>query len=330
MRNNNFSKGFVPFVSLITRSGLVLILLFVCAGVSGAYTLVFRDGHKVVVPPIFELTATTMTFEAAPGINRTVQLVLIDIAATELANSEAPGGFSRHAQPNQLPQTPAAFHRAIRTLTNLDLEASRQRRLDSEQSYEQRRIELGLPSIEETRRRQAQEEAATTELIRQRAAAEANDEAYWRSRARTLRNEILTVDAEINYLRSRAGSSRQTPFVTQGFVAGAVPFTLFGGRPAIMPQGAGRMGAQGVSAGSAGLTNLGAVALRPHRPLRTAAQALAFPASPYFYSGNYYEANDLNPRLNDLLTRRAGLEALWRELEQESRLARVPQIWLAP
>ena len=48
-------------------------------------TLVFRDGHRVEVPPVFTLTTTTLTYEAAPGINRTVQLILVDVAATERA-----------------------------------------------------------------------------------------------------------------------------------------------------------------------------------------------------------------------------------------------------
>ena len=39
------------------------------------------------------MTTTTLTYEAAPGINRTVQLILIDVPATERANNELPGDF---------------------------------------------------------------------------------------------------------------------------------------------------------------------------------------------------------------------------------------------
>jgi hypothetical protein len=335
MRENRVSSSQVSWPCVVARSGFVLALLIVLANAALAYTVVFRDGHKVDVPPVFTLTATTMTYEAAPGINRTIQLILIDVAATERANSEAPGGFFKHAERNQSESSPAVPRRAQRTLTNLDLEANRQRRLASEQTYEKRRIELGLPSIEETRRRQAKDEEETMDLVRRRAAATANDEAYWRSRAGALRREIVTVDAEINFLRGRVGPVRQGPFVTQSFVTGAFPFGgfeafgAFGARANMTQRGAGRMGAQGAS--GAGLTNLGAVALRPRRPsgfgFPRVGIGSALPNLPYTYYDNSY---DLSLRLNDLLQRRAGLEALWRELEQDARLAKAPQIWLAP
>jgi hypothetical protein len=295
-----------------------------------AYTLVFRDGHTVELPPVFTLTANTLTYEAAPGINRTMQLILIDVPATERANREAPGGFFKHAEQKQTALPAGLPRRAQRTLTNLDLEPSRQRRLASEEVYEKRRIELGLPSIEETRRRQALEEEATIDLVRRHAVAAANDEAYWRSRARALRQEIVTVDAEINYLRAGLGSTRQVPFVTQGFVTGT--FGAFGGSSNTTQPGAGRMGTQGRgNVGSQNLTNLGAVALRPQRPngfaFPRAGIGSSFPILPYAYYGNSY---DVSLRLNDLLQRRAGLGALWQDLEQEARIAKVPQVWLAP
>ena len=94
--------------------------------------------------------------------------------------------------------------------------------------------------------------------------------------------------------------------------------------------GAGHMGTQG--GGSPGLTNLGAVALRAQRPsgvagFRRGGFGSSLPILPYAYYGNSY---DLSFKLNDLLQRRAGLEALWRELENDARIARVPQVWLAP
>lgn len=327
MRKKHIGSSLARWARIVTRSVFALVLLIALANAASAYTVVFRDGHKVETPPVFTLTATTMTYEAAPGINRTMQLVLIDIAATERANNEAPGAFFKHAERNQTDSSPAVPRRAQRTLTNLDLEANRQRRLASEQTYEKRRIELGLPSIEETRRRQAKDEEATMDIVRRRAAAIANDEAYWRSRAGALRNEIVTVDAEIDFLRARFGPVRPFPFVTQSFVTGAFSFGAFGGRANMTQPGAGRMGAQGAS--GAGLTNLGAVALRPRRP-----SGFGFPRSgigsailPYAYYDNSY---DLGLRLNDLLQRRAGLAALWRELEQDARIAKAPQVWLAP
>jgi hypothetical protein len=317
---------------LLTRIACSSIVLLALVHSATAYTLVFRDGHRVEVPTVFSVTTATLTYEAAPGINRTVQLVLLNIAATEQTNHEAPGGFYKHAETgvtSSLP-APSSGRHAQRTLTNLDLETIRQRRIESEQNYERRRIELGLPSIEETRRRQEKEEEATLELARRRAADEANDEAYWRNRAAILRNEIIGVDGEINYVRGRLGPS--TPFISQSFLGGGIAFGPAGSMTGTQP-GAGRMGTMGASPRRPGnLTNLGGVALpSPRNPDGFRGGRAAFGSglavAPYLYSSNVY---DLNLRLDDLLQRRAGLDALWRQLEYEARMAKAPQVWLAP
>lgn len=316
----------------MTRFLFLFGLLIALAPAAMAYTVVFRDGHRIQTPPVFTLTQTTLTYEAAPGINRTVQLILIDVGATERANNEAPGSFFKHEE-GSVASSPAVLTRhAQRTLTNRDLEPIRQRRIESEQNYEKRRIELGLPSIEETRRRQAVEEEATLDLARRRAAADANDEAYWRGQARALRDQIVPLDAEINYLRARFGPIRQLPFITQGFVD-AGPFGRFTERPLSEQPGAGRLGTQArPNTRSQGLSNLGARALRP----QWFSGGFGFPRSgvgssfavlPYSYYDNSF---DLGLRLNDLLQKRAGLEARWRGLESEARIAKVPQVWLAP
>jgi hypothetical protein len=332
MRTKSFQRGLFSIVGVLTRFAFVCVWLIVVANAAMAYTVVFRDGHKLEVPTVFIVTPTTLTYEAAPGINRTLQLILIDVAATERANNEAPGGFFKHAERTVVASSPTLTRRARQTLTNLDLEPIRQRRIESEQNYERRRIQLGLPSLEETRRRQALEEESTMDLVRRRAAAEADDRAYWHSRAASLRSEIVTVDAEINYLRGRLGPVRQVPLITQGFITGAVPFGSFGGSSAMTQPGAGRLGRQAMPMVAPGLTNMGAVALRPSRPAggfpRSGIRSsFGFPVLPFAYFDNSY---DLSLRLNDLLQRRAGLDALWRELENEARIAKVPQVWLAP
>jgi hypothetical protein len=332
MRTKSFERSLFSIPGVLTKFAFVCVWLIVVTNAAMAYTVVFRDGHKLEVPTVFIVTPTTLTYEAAPGINRTVQLILIDVAATERANNEAPGGFFKHAEQSVVSSSPALTRHARQTLTNLDLEPIRKRRIESEQNYEQRRIELGLPSLEETRRRQALEEESTLDLVRRRATAEANDRAYWHSRAASLRSEIVTVDAEINYLRARLGPVRQFPWFTQGFVTGAIPFGPFAGGSAMTQPGAGRLGRQAMPTVKPGLTNMGAVALRPSRPeggfgFPRVGIGPAFPILPFVYTDNSY---DLNLRLTDLLQRRAGLEALWRELENEARIAKVPQVWLAP
>jgi hypothetical protein len=319
---------------VIARIAFACALLIVMAGAATAYTLVFRDGHRIEAPSVFTLTSTTLTYEAAPGINRTVQLILIDVATTERVNNEPPGSFLKHdALPLPTVATSPARH-AVRTLTNRDLEAVRQRRIDSETNYEQRRIELGLPSVEETRRQQAAEDESILALARERAAAEANDEAYWRGRAADLRGEIAAVDAQINYLRTRLGPLRPFPLATQGFLIGGGSFRQsFGGGFTVQP-GAGRMGSViAPPAGTRNLMNMGARALRPSRSsdgFGRAPSRQGVPILPFGYVDNSFAGTDLEISLNNLLVRRAGLEALWRDLENEARVAKVPQVWLAP
>jgi len=329
-RNSNWVVG------LLARIVFVSCLIPVLTSVATAYTIVFRDGHRIEVPTVFTLTPTTLTCEVAPGMSKTIQLILIDVAATEKANNEAPGSFLKHATAGPTSASPLPTRPSGRTLTNRDLEPIRQRRLESEKEYEKRRIELGLPSIEETRRRQAAAEESMLAWARERAAADANNEAYWRQRASALRNEILAVDAEIGYSRAQVGPVRQFPLVAQGFVTGVFPAgrPFAGGFPDAQ-RGPGRMGT--VAAGSSGLTNMGAVALRGSRAgagfgrSRSAfGSSSGFGVLPFGYGDNSYGRGNLSERLDDLLVRRAGLEALWLELENQARIARVPQVWLAP
>jgi hypothetical protein len=339
MRAKKLQRNLFPFLTRLTRfvfaSILLLGLLLGLAGAASAYTIVFRDGQRIEVTPVFALTTTALTYEVAPGLSKTVQLSLIDVAATERANNEAPGNFVRHAA-QALVASPAPVTRhAARTLTNSDLEPIRQRRIESEKIYEKRRIELGLPSIAETRRRQALEEEATLSLARRRAAEQAHDEAYWRGRASALRGEIVSVDAQINYLRSRLGGSRG-PLITYGSVTTILPFgsRSFDRVRGVRARDLGTVMAPPAGAPNQTLINTGVAALRPQNPMRPSigfgaalGSPYAFPIQPFAY-GNSYERAGLSDNLNNLLVRRAGLESFWRELENEARIARVPQVWL--
>src|SRR5512132_685353 len=71
----------------------VLVLFFV--GAANAYTVVMRGGKRVEVPAYFLVTATTLTYEAGPGIQITLQLAAIDIPATEKANNETAAALLR-------------------------------------------------------------------------------------------------------------------------------------------------------------------------------------------------------------------------------------------
>ena len=185
----------------LTNFAVAAALLLMLAITASAYTLVLRNGQRIEIPSEFTLTKTTLTYEISPGFNKTMQLILIDVPATERANKEAPGSFFKHTEESPVVVQPGP--QAIRTLTNRDLMAVRQRRIESEQAYETRRKELGLPTVEETRRRQEAEGAALRAQIREENVGKAREESYWRARARELRTEIATVDTQISYLRGR-------------------------------------------------------------------------------------------------------------------------------
>src|SRR5256885_2201578 len=207
-------KNLSPTNEFHLRSGLrnvtaAVLLLLACAVTASAYTLVFRDGRRMEIPSEFTVTGTILTYEISPGFTKTMQTILIDVAATERANNEAPGSFFKHRE-EEAPVATEPVPKAVRTLTNRDLAAIRQRRIESEQAYESRRTELGLPTVEETRNRQEAESAALHAQLREGSVAKAREETYWRERARQLRTEIATGDTQINYLRGRVSEANES------------------------------------------------------------------------------------------------------------------------
>jgi hypothetical protein len=322
------TKTFPRSLEMLTRFLFVTVILVVLANVAGAYTIVFRNGHRIEVPATFEVGTNTVTYELAPGVNKTLQLALIDIAATERANLETPGSFFHHSeQPAIAPPAPP-IQRASRTLTNRDIEPIRQRRIESEKEYEKRRIELGLPTVEETLERRAAEEEETLALARQRATENARNEAYWRDRASKLRSEFDSVDAQIAYLRSRSVEN-QSPFYNNGYPNvygypnnGSYPNiysypNVYGypnGQQYPSPYERRRSRNQGTVPGRR--PDFGIQVITPYPP----------PYQPYVY-GNSSNQDD---KLDNLMMRRADLESRWRTLENDARKAKVPQAWLLP
>jgi hypothetical protein len=321
----------------IVASTILLLALSIAAG---AYTIVLRDGRQIEITSDFTLTKSTLTYELAPGVSRTIQLILVDVAATERANHQASGSFARQGEQKltvpALPGSPAP--RAQRTLTNRELESIQQRRIESERNYEKRRVELGLPSIEETRRRQAQEEAATTEWLRERSLAQRREESYWRERAGSLRGEIGVVDAEIGYLRARLSEFGQFPLATHSLITGVLPFGSLGSTAGVV-----RRGSNSGTYVAPRISPLrGQVLISPapqgFRGVRRPSAGFGFgpafpfaaPIRPFDYVEDSYGRADLSGRLDTLLQMRAGLTARWRELEDEARDARAPQVWLEP
>ena len=343
-----------------TAASCVLVVIFVCT--ASAYTVVMRGGKRVEIPAKFLVTATTLTYEAGPGIQITLQLAAIDIPATEKANNEMAGALLRRigapgAEANAANQATAG--NARRTITNRDLEATTMRRQQSELAYEKRRQELGLPSVAESRRRAEAEAAQIRSELEAKRSVKEESESYWRTRASALRTEIATLDAEINYVRARLEDSpfpfssgftsiSVAPFIAPGISFGNAGFgrpfpRVGGGHPAPVysaPQFGSRLNARvgvGFGAGNTrGRVLLNGGSFGGFR--RSSGFGVGFPfpvvssvgvfgagIQPFDYG---YERSALITHFNELATARAGLNARWRELEDEARRAGVPPGWL--
>ena len=348
------------------RFCLVFIFGLILAVTTNAYTVVMRGGRHVEIPSQFVLTPSTLTYQVSPGLQVTIAMAAIDISATEKANNELSGSFMRRLQ-SGLPESQSSGQpqpQARRTITNRDLESSMRRRRESDLAYENRRKQLGLPSLEESRRKEEAEAESSRIALEEKRLAEQQSENYWRQRATVLRTEMAAVDGELSYVRLRLdeGPSLYNDSCYGG--SGAIYSTLFTGVPfgnfgrrQVGNGGWGRHfpsargGAPGVyvaprSGGRiAGHFGLGGGATRPQVFVNPAgghpgvlsgglAGSPVFPSNVVFASANpgydLYERSSLITRFNELSATRAGLGVRWRELEDEARRAGAPPGWLRP
>ena len=97
LKNLSLTNGF-HLRRALTNFGVAGALLLMLAITASAYTLVLRNGQRIEIPSEFTLTKVTLTYEISPGFNKTMQLILIDVAATERVNHEAPGSFFKHTE----------------------------------------------------------------------------------------------------------------------------------------------------------------------------------------------------------------------------------------
>lgn len=220
----------------VSRVFFATLFLSLMVSVVNAYTVVMRDGRRVEIPNEFTVTNSTLTYDVGNGIQVTIQLNTIDIVATERANGEARGSFltkanAPKAQIESVPQT--RRQGAQRSITNTDLEKFRRARVESENEYETRARELGLPSLEERRREAAAIEDRTIEQVR---SMRAQEEAFWRSRTEALRAEMALKEAQFGRQRpaeipwsysSLGGFPGIFPFDDVGFGIVGGPFHRF-------------------------------------------------------------------------------------------------------
>lgn len=363
----------------LKRTAFALLLALLLPVSAWAYTVVLRGGRRVEIPQTFTATRSTLTYEYSPGIYITLQVSTIDFAATDRANNEPAGSFLKRLGQQQATATTAPRQTAgasaskqapssaaRRTVTDQDLEASRRARQRSEEAYERRRLELGLPSREESQRLREEEARRAREQLRLSQEDEAQAESYWRSRASELRAEIASLDGQINYLRARLSEIPDSfstgsytvlttvgpllPFGHGGFPRRFPHRPVIGGHPGIIsPHGTGAHlnGRFGIGHGSTRghvfgnpqhgiVTPFGqhqaatAFGLRRHLIAPIFPSPLTLVGTSFPYDGYSYERESLVLRLDELVARRAGLQARWRVLEDEARRAGALPGWLRP
>lgn len=294
---------------------MAVVFLVLTATVASAYTIVMRNGRRVEIPNEFTITASTLTYTVGSGIQITIQLSGVDIAATERANREPQGGFlARGSAPGQVVAQPTqAQPRAQRSITNRDLEGYRRARIESELAYEKRRKELGLPSSADERRR---EFAAITERTREqllsKRADEQSAEEYWRGRANSLRSEMAVAQAQIDYVRRRLDEMPSSPFTiidAPGIVNFPLQNPFFNGRGSRQDRFNRFRNRRGR------LNNI------------FGGNVFALPNE---FDDRSYERAELINQLDQLQINHAGLNVRWRELEEEARRAGAYPGWLRP
>lgn len=351
----NQSKGTTLRAGL--RALMVTLVVVLGSLTASAYTLVMRDGRTLSIPNNFVVSKLTVTFSIGEQFQKTLVLAAIDIPATERANNEPAGSFMMRAQ--SVPttaQAPVRPRRSQRTVTNEQLQKFQTRRLAEEARYEQRRMELGLPSKEELRQQAQELVDRTSEVVRDIREREQEHERYWRERSSGLRADLAATNAQIDFVQARLNELPAVP--TVGF-APALPFgaplspfntfsqTAFMGvggfqRPnvfrsperTIVNRSYNRRGGF-PGHGSFGGARFGA---RFGGGFARAQVGLpAFVGSPFNsfvgglpYQDFSYERQELILQLNDLLSRRAGMQARWRDLEEEARRAGAYPGWLRP
>ena len=320
---------------LVSTLGLVLLV----SATAYAYTVVMKGGKRIEIPNLFAVTRTTVTYGVAPGMNVTIQLSAIDIQATEHANNEPPGSFLQRAESTTAAtQTTLRLSRTQarrRVVTDRDLERYKRARLDNEAAYEKHRIEFGLPSLEELRRRAAQETELAQAKLAQRRIEQAREESYWRARATELRSEIAATNAEISYISAAASESccpgLSPLLVWQGSALNSANRDFVPPRPGVFVAPASQLaiaGGRGPERGQV-FVNPAARAVRSSNGNGPRLGSAGIAVGGLF--GQPYDVayeQSASAQLGRLFSYRAGLEARMRALEEEARRAGVPPGWL--
>lgn len=207
----------------VRRILFAALFLSLAVSVVNAYTVVMRDGRRVEIPNEFTVTNSTLTYDVGNGMQITIQLNTIDIAATERANGGSHGSLLERGTAPKVPVERAPQTNAQRTITNADLDKYRQARVENENQ----RKELGLPSLEQ---RQQEVAAIADRTVEQVRSMRAQEEAYWRSRAEALRAEAAANEAQFGSLRRSSDDIRFIDSFGGSFPFDGIGFGVTGGR----------------------------------------------------------------------------------------------------
>ncbi|NJM52085.1 MAG: hypothetical protein HC846_01035 [Blastocatellia bacterium] len=101
----------------------------------------------------------------------------------------------------------ALAQNAKKTVTNADLEKFKEKRLQTEAEYRAKYKELGMPSPEELEQRNAEDKRRLAETSQRIRAEQRQNQDYWQSQAIFLRNEIASVNAQINFLNRQIAAT---------------------------------------------------------------------------------------------------------------------------
>jgi hypothetical protein len=318
------------------RWALPLTLCVSLCSTAAAYTIVMRDGRRIEIPDRFVVTATALTYEAGPGIQVTVLLSNIDIEATERANGE-PAGSLLHRARSSGSSTSKVAQRAAKTLTNEEIDRARRAR-------GQAPIERSKAQLSDVERENEAEARRLLAEAERRDQERAQQEAYWRERARALREQIAAIDGELSYWTELLNGLPTLPSGIIGSVTTVVGvpliplFPVIGG-VATPPRPSMPRFATGPAIAPAPPSPPRAIipqapSLTPISPV-LGAPLIRFPAHriivPTFISvvapfnqSFYYDRASIIARIQQLEAMRAALTAQWRVLEDEARRAGVP------
>lgn len=115
-----------------------------------------------------------------------------------------------------------------RTITNQDLEALRRKRIADEKADERRRKELGLPSREEIRRRQEEQDRRLHEMALQIEAQRMQSEAI-RAQSEAIRAQLEVLNARAAYQNSLNSYPAPMPYQYDNYWPAVPPVTIITG-----------------------------------------------------------------------------------------------------